>query len=65
MPGPVAGVARIGGMCRGVQSVGVVEDGKRWFLGVLATITAHELGHIFNMEHDDYGECGLANYSFE
>ena len=39
-------------MCRGRSAAGVTQDtgSSVAFVGAIA---AHELGHIFNMEHDD------------
>ena len=39
-------------MCRGIRSVGLTEDRGR-SVESTGAIAAHELGHIFNMEHDD------------
>lgn len=50
--GSVVGVAFVGTMCSGSSSVGFTEDGGRTRPQVFA-IAAHELGHIFNMDHDD------------
>ena len=52
---PVAGRAFVGTMCTG-NSVGFTEDGGRTRSQVFA-IAAHELGHIFNMDHDDGSYC--------
>ena len=43
-------------MCSDLNSIGLVQDTRR---SVESTggITAHELGHIFNMNHDDDSEC--------
>ena len=46
------GVAFVGVMCRGRSSIGLSQDGGGSLEGVSSTV-AHELGHIFNMNHDD------------
>ena len=49
LDGTTVGIAFVGAMC-GPSSVGLVED-----FGSLATVAstaAHELGHIFSMQHD-------------
>lgn len=52
--GATIGLAFVGTMCDRQQSTGFTQDGGN--LGeldnVIATV-AHELGHIFNMNHDD------------
>ena len=50
--GGTVGIAFIGTMCNLRSSTGVSQDGGRNLAGV-ATTVAHELGHIFNMDHDD------------
>ena len=50
--GNTVGVALVGTMCNRFSSFGVTQDGTRTLTSV-ATTAAHELGHIFNMEHDD------------
>lgn len=50
--GSTVGIAFVGTMCRGRTSVGLSQDGGRRLQGVGSTV-AHELGHIFNMNHDD------------
>ena len=57
LEGNTVGRAFIGTMCRGQVSVGVSQDGGRPLDSVGST-AAHELGHIFSMEHDD-GEFGV------
>lgn len=52
MDGNTVGVAFVGTMCRLMSSVGLSQDGGRSLSNVVAT-AAHELGHIFNMKHDD------------
>ena len=46
------GIAFTGVMCSDRSSVGVTQDGGRSTLSTVTT-AAHELGHIFNMLHDD------------
>ena len=55
-------------MCSDLNSIGLVQDTRR---SVASTggITAHELGHIFNMNHDDGSECctfpaGICEYVY-
>jgi predicted Zn-dependent protease len=45
------GIAFVGTMCSTTSSVGVTQDGGR-SLSSVATTAAHELGHVFNMNHD-------------
>ena len=45
------GIAFVGTMCSTTGSVGVTQDGGRSLSSVAAT-AAHELGHVFNMNHD-------------
>ena len=45
------GIAFVGTMCSTTGSVGVTQDGGR-SLSSTASTAAHELGHIFNMNHD-------------
>jgi hypothetical protein len=57
LPGFTLGFAFIGTMCQGQTSVGLTQD----VLGTVDTvgsIAAHELGHIFSMEHDE-GRYGM------
>nr|XP_055052202.1 A disintegrin and metalloproteinase with thrombospondin motifs 8 [Misgurnus anguillicaudatus] len=47
------GVADVGTMCDGRRSCSVIEDN-----GLMAAFTtAHELGHVLNMPHDDAKNC--------
>ena len=50
--GSTVGIAFVGTMCQRRSSTGLSQDGGR-SLTSLATTVAHELGHIFNMDHDD------------
>lgn len=50
--GSTVGIAFIGTMCRGRSSVGLSQDG-RGSLAAVGSTAAHELGHIFSMDHDD------------
>lgn len=45
------GIAFVGTMCSTTSSVGVTQDGGR-SLSSVASTAAHELGHVFNMNHD-------------
>lgn len=45
------GIAYIGTMCNRGSSIGLTQDGGRGIDSVGST-AAHELGHIFNMNHD-------------
>ena len=49
--GSTVGFAFVGTMCSETTSVGLTQDGGR-SLSTTASIAAHELGHIFNMNHD-------------
>ena len=49
--GDTAGVAFLGEMCSDTHSVGFTQDGGD-SLSSVSSIAAHELGHIFNMDHD-------------
>ncbi|GMT24056.1 hypothetical protein PFISCL1PPCAC_15353, partial [Pristionchus fissidentatus] len=58
------GLAELGTMCDGQKSCAIIEDN-----GLSAAFTiAHELGHIFNVPHDDERKCsqfmsiGKANF---
>ena len=51
LDGSTIGIAFIGSMCSNTHSVGVTQDGGR-SLALVASTAAHELGHIFNMDHD-------------
>lgn len=45
------GIAFTRAMCSDSNSVGVTQDGGA-SLDVVGSTAAHELGHIFNMDHD-------------
>ncbi|TMS38778.1 hypothetical protein L596_005423 [Steinernema carpocapsae] len=48
------GLAELGTMCDSMKSCAIIEDN-----GLSAAFTiAHELGHIFNIPHDDEKKCG-------
>lgn len=51
LTGSTAGFAFVGTMCSETHSVGLTEDGGRNLVSTAST-AAHELGHIFNMNHD-------------
>lgn len=51
MNGGILGIAPLGTMCSR-QSAGLTQDTGS-SIAYVAYIAAHELGHIFNMEHDD------------
>ena len=51
LSGTTVGFAFVGTMCSETSSVGLTQDGGR-SLSSTASIAAHELGHIFNMNHD-------------
>lgn len=50
--GGTIGIAFVNTMCSRASSVGVTQDGSA-ALDTVTAIAAHELGHIFNMDHDD------------
>lgn len=50
--GSIVGLAFIGTMCNQSYSAGVAQDGGAP-LDRITTLAAHELGHVFNMRHDD------------
>ncbi|XP_012144163.2 A disintegrin and metalloproteinase with thrombospondin motifs 9 isoform X1 [Megachile rotundata] len=54
------GLAKLGRMCSPVSSCAIVQDN-----GLAAAFTiAHEIGHVFNMPHDDDIKCeGFHNHS--
>ena len=51
LAGSIVGIAFVGAMC-GSRSVGLTQDGGRSLTSVVST-AAHELGHIFDMNHYD------------
>lgn len=56
------GIAFTGVMCDSLRSVGVTQDGGRAVSSVSST-AAHELGHLFSMEHDNSpSKCGNLVY---
>ena len=54
LDGGTVGIAFVRRMCSDTHSVGVTQDRGRAISSVGVT-AAHELGHIFNMGHDDDG----------
>jgi hypothetical protein len=60
--GNTVGRAFVGTMCSESTSVGLSQDG-RGSVDAVASTAAHELGHIFSMEHDEseYGMCMVMN----
>ena len=56
LAGSTIGIAFVGQVCNSDLSTGVTEDGLTRSLDFVVTIASHELGHIFNMQHDN-GEC--------
>lgn len=53
LDGTTIGIAYTGTMCNVRLSLGVVQDGGG-DVNLRISTTAHELGHIFDMKHDDY-----------
>ena len=51
LDGNTVGIAFLNTMCDKARSVGLSQDGRS--LSGVVTTAAHELGHIFNMKHDD------------
>ena len=51
LTGSTVGIAFVGTMCSPTSSVGVTQDGGR-SLSSTTSVAAHELGHVFNMNHD-------------
>lgn len=56
--GSTVGLAFVGTMCSFRNSVGLTQDGGRGSVVGVASTAAHELGHIFNMQHDDGRKLG-------
>ena len=52
LDGDTVGVAFVNTVCNLRFSVGLTQDGGRALSSVVVT-AAHELGHIFNMVHDE------------
>ena len=52
LDGNVIGIAPMGTMCKGSTSAGLTQ-GTGSSLAFVASTAAHELGHIFNMYHDN------------
>ena len=57
------GLAFIGTMCNSRLSVGLSLDELR-SLEKVGSTAAHELGHIFNMQHDDEFFYDYENYEY-
>ncbi len=55
LQGSTVGIAFVGTMCSESGSVGLTQDGGD-NTAFTASTAAHELGHIFNMEHDEEGK---------
>ena len=51
--GSTVGRAFIGTMCNARSSLGLTEDGGTRPLATVIAIASHEVGHNFNMRHDD------------
>ena len=51
--GATAGLASVGQMCNRAASVAYIEDHVNTALGIAVATAAHEMGHSFNMLHDD------------
>ena len=50
--GSTVGLAYVGTMCTRSVAIGLTQDGGG-ALNSVGAIAAHELGHIFNMNHDN------------
>ena len=55
LDGSTVGIAFIGTMCTRSSSTGLTQDGLGRSLSSVTSTAAHELGHVFNMNHDDGG----------
>jgi len=53
LSGTTVGLAFVGTMCDEFSSVGLTQDGGVRPLDSVVTIASHEVGHNFNMRHDD------------
>lgn len=53
--GITVGIAYVGVVCSSLYSVGLSQD-QHSSMESVGTTVAHELGHLLNMEHDDYPE---------
>ena len=54
LDGGTVGRAFIGAIC-GSHGVGLIQDTRR-SVHYVGAIMAHEIGHLFNMDHDDGSE---------
>ena len=57
------GLANVGVMCDKRFSVALTQDGGLPF-ALVGTTAAHELGHNFNMVHDECKSYGRLSFSF-
>ena len=55
LDGTIIGYAPVGAMCLDSRSGGLTQDTGASTASVASTV-AHEMGHIFNMNHDDGSE---------
>ena len=55
LDGATIGFAPVGAMCLGSRAGGLTQDTGASTASVAST-AAHEVGHIFNMNHDDGSE---------
>ena len=62
--GTTVGLAFIGTMCDERSSLGLTEDGGTRPLATVISIASHEVGHNFNMRHDDGMHASIiSNYN--
>ncbi len=54
--GSAVGLAYVGTMCTKSVAIGLTQDGGELVVNSVGAIAAHELGHIFNMAHDDFSK---------
>ena len=60
LAGSTIGIAYVGTMCSQSSSVGVTQDWSH-SVDAVGSTAAHELGHNFNMDHDN-GPQSMCNY---